>query len=62
MDPSYRFTFDAEPSEEQLHTLMQAVLGDVQNKAFVADEKFKSLQQQQIKEALEKMQWKQINE
>jgi hypothetical protein len=56
MDPSYRFTFDAEPSEEQLHTLMQAVLGDVQNKAFVADEKFKSLQQQQIKEALEKMQ------
>lgn len=50
----YKFISDSEPTEEQLEMLMQAVLEDVKKRAKDANSKFKALQLQQIKEALEK--------
>lgn len=54
METPYNFMLDTEPSDEQLEMLMQAVLEDVKNRARIADEKFRALQAQQIKDALEK--------
>jgi hypothetical protein len=53
MDKSYNFTLDTEPTEEQLKELMRAVLKDVKERATIAQERFKTLQKQQIKEAFE---------
>lgn len=59
MDKSYSFISDLEPTEEQLEELMEAVLQDVKERAAKADEKFKALQEQQIKTTLQEWQLKQ---
>jgi hypothetical protein len=53
MNKSYSFTLDTEPSEEQLNGLMLAVLEDVKIRASRAEEKFKNLQLQSLKQSLE---------
>jgi hypothetical protein len=53
MNKSYSFTLDTEPSEEQLDGLMLAVLEDVKSRASKAEEKFKNLQLQALKQSLE---------
>jgi hypothetical protein len=55
MDKSYSFLSDAEPTDEQLEGLMQAVLQDVKERAAKADLKFKALQKQQIEQ--DKKEW-----
>jgi hypothetical protein len=50
MDKTYRFTSDAEPTEEQLNNLMLAVLEDVKERADKATAQFKQLQVQSLKQ------------
>ena len=52
MDTSYRFTSDAEPTDEQLEELMAAVLVDVKERATAADAKFKAHMAAQLEELL----------
>ncbi|HRI29848.1 MAG TPA: hypothetical protein PK239_02985 [Chitinophagales bacterium] len=58
MDKSYRFLFDTEPTDEQLAELMRAVATEVKERAKLADQKYRALMQQQLKQTLEK--WKSI--
>jgi hypothetical protein len=57
----YRFTSDAEPTKEQLDTLMRAVLEDVKERAAKAEAKFKDLQEQALIQIFERWQNKQKN-
>jgi hypothetical protein len=59
MDKSYSFMSDAEPTKEQLEELMLSVLEDVKERAAKAEAKFKDLQAQDLKQALEAWQQKQ---
>ena len=54
MDKSYNLLMESEPSEEQLENLMHAVLQEVKEKAYLADQGLFLVQKQQIKEALER--------
>lgn len=40
MKINYKFTSDAEPTDEQLHLLMQDVAIEARNKARISDKKF----------------------
>jgi hypothetical protein len=61
MDKSYRFLSNIEPSDEQLHALMQAVTQDVKERAVKIEAKHKALMQQQLKETLEQWQLIHVN-
>lgn len=54
MTTDYNFLSDKEPSDEQLHLLMKAVLEDVKVRSDAAQKKFAELQKIQIKEAKER--------
>lgn len=63
MTTNYNFLSDKEPSDEQLHQLMKAVLHDVKARSNQAQKKFEELQKQQIKEAKERFRNRQfVNE
>ncbi len=53
MDKSYRFLSDVEPTDEQWEGLMLLVAQDVKERAEKAEAKYKALQAQSLKEALE---------
>lgn len=61
MDKPYKFTSDAEPSKEQLDTLMLAVVEDVKERAAKADAKFKVQQAKALAETFEMWRNKQKN-
>ena len=54
MPNKYSFLSELEPTDEQLNDLMKAVLVDVKIRAKLADERFKTIQKTQIKEAKER--------
>lgn len=49
----YTFLSDEEPSDEQLQELTEAVLTEVKERAFAAEQKFKALQAEQIEDAIQ---------
>ncbi len=51
MTTNYNFLSGKEPSDEQLHELMKAVLHDVKIRSSQAQKKFDKLQKKQILEA-----------
>ena len=54
MTTNYNFLSDKEPSDEQLHLLMKAVLEEVKIRSAHAQKKFEELQKKQIIEAKER--------
>ena len=56
MTKHYSFSSDKEPTEKQLERLMLDVLQDVKERAAKAEEKFKAMHAQKVKQTLE--QWK----
>ncbi len=54
MTTNYNFLSDKEPSDEQLHLLMKAVLDEVKIRSAHAQKKFEELQKKQIIEAKER--------
>ena len=51
MKSNYNFLSDKEPTDKQLHKLMQDVLVDVKKRSQIAKKKFETIQLQEIKEA-----------
>ena len=54
MTTNYNFLSDKEPSDEQLHLLMKAVLDEVKIRSAHDQKKFEELQKKQIIEAKER--------
>lgn len=52
MQIQYKFTSDEEPTDEQLHLLMQEVAIEVKRKAQIADVQFREHLQKLVDEAL----------
>jgi Skp family chaperone for outer membrane proteins len=52
IDMTYRFTWDSEPSDEQLETLMQAVGEEVRRRRTTADQKNREMRKAEMQRAI----------